>query len=103
METWIVIILMLQPGFVWNYSDFFTPKEQCDSYVYATKLMHTPAGDIIKKIENRTTTQSQPTSNPKTPRFKKCFPLPKAKANFTNSNFPVIFSKPNGYLGATVV
>ena len=52
-----------------------------------TKLMHTPAGDIIKKIENRTTTQSQPTSNPKTPVPDS--PLPKAKANFTNSNFPV--------------
>ena len=25
-------------GFVWNYSDFFTPKEQCDSYVYADEI-----------------------------------------------------------------
>ena len=29
-------------------------------------------------------------------------PLPKSTADFTNSNYPLLFSKPNGYLGSTV-
>jgi len=32
----------------------------------------------------------------------KLLPKPKSKADFTNTNYPVLFSKPNGYLGATV-
>jgi hypothetical protein len=31
-------------GFIWNYSDFYTPKEQCELYTQAAKIMHTKIG-----------------------------------------------------------
>jgi hypothetical protein len=68
-----------------------------------------PAADIIKKsqenlkkMENRTidAAQSQPPTSQKVPAT--VSPLPKLTADFTNSNFILLFSKPNNYHGATV-
>jgi hypothetical protein len=68
-----------------------------------------PAADIIKKsqenlkkFENRTidAAQSQPPTSQKVPAT--VSPLPKPTADFTNSNFILLFSKPNNYHGATV-
>jgi hypothetical protein len=56
----------------------------------------------LKKFENRTVdiAESQPASSQKiaTP----VSSSPKPTVDFTNSNFITLFSKPNGYLGATV-
>jgi hypothetical protein len=55
----------------------------------------------LKKFENRpTNAQSVSPASQKVPAT--VSPVPKPKADFTNSNFNLLFSKPNGYLGATV-
>jgi hypothetical protein len=54
----------------------------------------------LKKFESRDATQSPPPTSQKVPAT--VSPLPKPKADFTNSNFNLLFSKPDGYLGATV-
>ena len=54
----------------------------------------------LKKFENRDAIQSQTPSSQKVPAT--VSPVPKPKSDFTNSNFVALFSKPNGYLGATV-
>jgi len=68
-----------------------------------------PAADIIKKsqenlekFENRTidAAQSQPPSSQKVPATVSSVPNP--TADFTNSNFIALFSKPNSCHGATV-
>lgn len=68
-----------------------------------------PAGIIkksqenLKKFENRTLNAPSQPSQESTPKLPvSVSQSPKPTADFTNSNFNLLFSKPNGYLGATV-
>jgi hypothetical protein len=54
----------------------------------------------LKKFENKNATPSQSPSSQKVPAT--VTSVPKPTADFTNTNYNLLFSKPNGYLGATV-